>query len=135
MIYILDANAVSDWMHKHPVFVARVTSVQASDEVIISATVYGEIMYGIIRLPSGKRKESLRVNAMGVIKVLRCEPVTTIVAERYAQLRTDREQRGVRLAENDMWIAATALTLGATLVTRDGDMSRIPGLIVVDWTV
>jgi len=39
------------------------------------------------------------------------------------------------LDENDLWIAATALALGATLVSRDADVQQIGGLRVEDWTV
>ena len=39
------------------------------------------------------------------------------------------------LDENDLWIAATAAALAATLVTRDKDFTRVPGLIAGDWTV
>ena len=33
--------------------------------------------------------------------------------------------------ENDLWIAATALALGATLVTRDTDFNGIEGLMIL----
>ncbi len=46
-------------------------------------------------------------------------------------LKVARQQRGLTLDENDLWVAATALALGATLVTRDGDFSGIPGLLAV----
>ncbi len=36
--------------------------------------------------------------------------------------------------ENDLWIAATALSLGATLVTRDSDYEGIEGLQIEDWS-
>lgn len=36
--------------------------------------------------------------------------------------------------ENDLWIAATALVLGAVLVTRDSDFRNITGLSVENWT-
>jgi predicted nucleic acid-binding protein len=35
------------------------------------------------------------------------------------------------MGENDLWIAATARALGATLVTRDQDFDNIDGLPVV----
>lgn len=42
-----------------------------------------------------------------------------------------RRQRGLILDENDLWIAATAIALDATLVSRDTDFSGIDGLLVV----
>jgi len=36
---------------------------------------------------------------------------------------------------DDLWIAAHALILGATLVTRDADSSGIAGLSAEDWSV
>ncbi|HUE24770.1 MAG TPA: PIN domain-containing protein [Bryobacteraceae bacterium] len=35
------------------------------------------------------------------------------------------------LDENDLWIAATAISLGATLVSRDRDFEGIEGLRVL----
>lgn len=52
----------------------------------------------------------------------------------YAAIKRAREERALTLDENDLWIAATASALGATLVTRDRDFSSIAGLSVVDWT-
>jgi predicted nucleic acid-binding protein len=37
------------------------------------------------------------------------------------------------LDENDLWIAATALSVGAVLVTMDSDFERVEGLTVEDW--
>lgn len=42
-----------------------------------------------------------------------------------------RQQRGLPLDENDLYAAATALALGATLVSRDIDFGGIEGLQVV----
>jgi predicted nucleic acid-binding protein len=49
----------------------------------------------------------------------------------YAAVKLTRQQRGLALDENDLWIAATALVLGGTLVTRDRDFLGIEGLPVV----
>jgi predicted nucleic acid-binding protein len=45
-----------------------------------------------------------------------------------------RQRKGLTLDENDLWIAACALALQATLVSRDGDFGQIEGLNVEDWT-
>ena len=62
---------------------------------------------------------------------LRCEPVPEQAGDLYAFLKLARQQRGLALDENDLWVAATALALRATLVSRDRDFAGIDGLVVV----
>ena len=135
MKFLLDTNAVSDLMHNNPHFVAQMAVISANDEVITSATVRGEILYGIKRLPIGKRRAGLESKVAGIFGLLRCEPVTEVTALHYAQLRADQEMLGLVLDQNDLSIAAVALTLNATIVSRDTDLARVIGLKVVDWTV
>jgi tRNA(fMet)-specific endonuclease VapC len=63
-----------------------------------------------------------------------CEPIPETAADHYARIKRETERKGVRLDENDLWIAATALSLGAVLVTTDSDFQRVSGLRVEDWT-
>ena len=42
-------------------------------------------------------------------------------------------QRGLRLGENDNWIAATALILGLRLVSRDASFQHVPRLRVTAY--
>jgi tRNA(fMet)-specific endonuclease VapC len=55
--------------------------------------------------------------------------------DHYANVKLARQKQGLALDENDLWIAATALAVGATLVSRDTDLRQIAGLNVADWTV
>jgi predicted nucleic acid-binding protein len=43
-----------------------------------------------------------------------------------------QQRRGLPLDENDLWIAATALSLEATVVSRDSDFQEIEGLALVE---
>jgi predicted nucleic acid-binding protein len=43
-----------------------------------------------------------------------------------------QQRRGLPLDENDLWIAATALAMAATLVSRDSDFRAVEGLSVVE---
>ena len=61
----------------------------------------------------------------------RCEPVPERAGDFYAAVKLARRQKGLVLDENDLWVAATALALGATLVSRDADFAGINGLPVV----
>lgn len=60
-----------------------------------------------------------------------CESIPARAAEFYAAIKLARQQRGLALDENDLWVAATVLALGAKLVSRDSDFDGIPGLSVI----
>jgi len=56
-------------------------------------------------------------------------------AERYVHIRADLERRGQSISEQDLWIAASALEEGGTVVTNNvAEFTSIPGLAVEDWT-
>ena len=62
--------------------------------------------------------------------------ITEEVAEHHARIRADLETRGVVIGGNDLWIAATALAHGATLVTNNtAEFFRVPGLLIEEWTL
>jgi predicted nucleic acid-binding protein len=65
------------------------------------------------------------------LTALRCEPIPERAGDFYAAVKLARQQRGLGLDENDLWVAATVLALGATLVSRDRDFGGIDGLEVV----
>lgn len=52
----------------------------------------------------------------------------------YAQVRLTLQREGTPISGNDMFIAAHALSLDATLVTdNEREFSRIKGLKVENW--
>ena len=54
----------------------------------------------------------------------------------YRQLIQDDRELGKRRLEKDIRIASIALSLDATIVTRNyRDFSLVPGLKIVDWSV
>ena len=101
------------------------------DRVVTCTIVRGEILFGIARLPPGRRRTELEETGRQFLAIVRCEPVPERAADFYAAVKLARRQRGLALDENDLWVAATALALGATLVSRDGDFGGIDGLAVV----
>jgi predicted nucleic acid-binding protein len=131
-LYLLDTNAVSDAIREHPRIKVRLAA--QPGELAISVTVLGEIRYGLERLPAGKRRDALEIKAQRVFAALPCTVVTEEAANTYARVRRAVEAEGLALDDNDLWIAATALTLPAVLVSRDSDFARVPNLEVQDWT-
>ncbi len=51
-------------------------------------------------------------------------------------VRLHLEAQGTAISEADLWIAATVRAARGTVVTNNvREFSRVPGLLVVDWTV
>ena len=105
------------------------------DDVIICPVVRGEILYGIARLPLGKRRTDLQSKADTLFASLPCEDIAEAAGDHYTNVKIASQSKGLTLDENDLWLAATALAAGAVLVTRDNDFQQIDGLKVIDWTV
>jgi len=130
---LLDTNAVSDLMRDHPTVKARVG--QHADPITTCAVVVGEIRYGLDRLPAGKKRTDLEARARTILAAVRIDPVTEAIANTYGRLKASLESQGLNLDDNDLWIAATAITQGQVLVSRDQIFAHVPGLQVEDWTV
>ncbi len=131
MTYLLDANAISDLMRAAPRIENWMAGLAHSDRVVTCTIVRGEILFGIARLPPGRRRTELEETGRQFLAAVRCEPIPERAGDFYATVKLARQQRGLTLDENDLWIAATALALGATLVSRDSDFGSIDGLTVV----
>jgi predicted nucleic acid-binding protein len=131
VIYLLDTNAVSDLMIAAPQIENWMAGLDPGDRVVICPIVRGEVLFGIAKLPTGRRRVRLEDASRQRLAVLPCEPIPERAGDIYAALKLVRQQRGLTLDENDLWVAATALALGATLVSRDRDFERIDGLTVV----
>ena len=102
-----------------------------ADEIVTCTIVRGEILFGISRLPEGKRRAELEQAGRQFLDAFRCESIPEGAGDVYAAIKTARSNSGLGLDENDLWIAATTLTFGAILVSRDQDFVGIPGLRVV----
>ncbi len=131
MTYLLDTNAVSDLMRAAPGIETWIAGLDDGDRVVTCTIVRGELLFGIGKLPEGRRRAELEETGHQFLASLLCEPVPERAGDFYAVIKRARQQHGLSLDENDLWIAATALSLDATLVSRDGDFAGIDGLAVV----
>jgi predicted PhzF superfamily epimerase YddE/YHI9 len=88
-------------------------------------------------LAEGLRKgDRLEFNSRKLATFLRTPrvrllPLSMETVERYGNLSANLVHQGRVIPSNDVWFAAQALQVGATLVTRDAHFDRIDGLSVV----
>jgi len=129
--YLLDTNAISAIMREDARMASWLSSVGTGDQVVVCPVARGEILFGLERLAAGKRRTELELKARKLFAALACEPIPPGAGDHYASVKVARQRCGLPLDENDLWMAATALAIGATLVTRDSDFRGIQGLAIV----
>jgi predicted nucleic acid-binding protein len=120
-------------MRKRPEIRGRLSSLGPSHGVVTCPIVRGEILFGIERLPEGRRREELAERALAALAEVPCESVPETAGDAYGQIKAARQRKGLTLDENDLWVAATSKALGAVLVSSDRDFAQVDGLTVEDW--
>jgi len=121
-------------MRRAPKVRARIANLSTNDRAVICTITRGEILYGLARLSAGRRRQDLEADAAELFNQLDCISIPKSAGDHYATIKSVAESQGTPLDENDLWIAATALSVGAVLVSMDSDFQRVNTLKVEDWT-
>ena len=133
MIFLLDTTIFSDLVRDDLHVQERLAGIDSADRAVICSIVRGEVRHGIERLPLGRRREALEAKTSRLFLAIPCEPVLPSAGDHYGRIKASAQGKGLSLDENDLWIAATAMSLQATLVSRDSDFLRVDGLNTASW--
>ena len=123
MSFLLDTNAVSEWMkpQPNPGLISWMETVD-EDRVFLSVVTLVELRYGIERLPASKKRRRLE-DWLGHELALRFEErvlsIDSIVAHACGRIVARREALGRPIEAMDALLAATAEVHRLTLVTRN----------------
>lgn len=132
--WLLDTNIVSELARAQPAETVMQAFAMHADASAIPMVVWHELLFGVLRLPEGQRKDSLSHFVHAVPGALPKLAYDEAAARRHAELRAAQQARGRPLAEPDAQIAASALVHGLTLVTRNmRDFHGIEGLKLANW--
>jgi predicted nucleic acid-binding protein len=92
---------------------------------LISHVVLGELIFGYRRSAHPERERS-RISAL--LPSVSVIYATRATAEVYGELAADLEGRGLRIPQNDLWIAALCVQSDLPLISSDAHFSRPAGL-------
>jgi tRNA(fMet)-specific endonuclease VapC len=121
--YILDTNIVVHVLRDDDVvaMIERAVDLEGQRN-FTSVVVVGECLALAKRRGWGARKEEALQALLAqlvVVDINRAE-----ILERYAAIDAATQSAGNKMGKNDLWIAATAAALEATVVTADGDFDN-----------
>jgi toxin FitB len=123
MSYLLDTNAVSEWVKPRPDpgFVRWLDEVD-EDRTYLSVITLGELRKGAERLADGRRRDRLDRWLTGDLPGRfggRVLPVDAVVADEWGRLLARAGHAGSPVGGFDALIAATAKVHGLQIVTRN----------------
>ena len=132
MTYLVDGNVLSE--PTKPNSSARVTDwLRANErELAVDPIILGEVRFGILQLPAGKRRRRLERWFEQRVDTLVCLPWDAAAGLRWAELVADLRRAGLGMSVKDSMIAATALVHRLTVATRNRKDFRNAGVKVVD---
>jgi toxin FitB len=130
--YLVDANVLSEATKPDPD--ERVVEWLRSHEleIAVDPIILGEVRFGILLLPRGRRRSRLERWFEEGVRRLQCIPWEASTGLRWAELLAALRNSGRAMPIKDSLIAATALSHGlaiATLNRRDFDAA---GVTVID---
>ncbi|MFV9684502.1 type II toxin-antitoxin system VapC family toxin [Pseudomonas sp. NY15367] len=136
---LLDTNVLSELMRAKPApQVLEWVDAQPAGDLVITSITVAEILYGIARMPDGKRKQGLLDVASAMFdedfagNIL---PFDADSAVHYAEIAAETEAKGRVVDMADAQIAAIARLHDAVIATRNIRHFETLGVALVDpWS-
>ncbi|HEX3531487.1 MAG TPA: PIN domain-containing protein [Thermoanaerobaculia bacterium] len=132
MTFLVDANVLSEATKPEPDLRVLEWLARHEREIAVDPIVLGEIRFGILLLPAGKRRARLETWFEEGIARIYCLAWEAATGLRWARLLADLRQTGRSMPIKDSLIAATALVHGLPVVSRNVRDFAKAGVEVVD---
>lgn len=105
------------------------------EEFFLSVITASELLHGVHRAQDSGVRARRSAFVEGVLERFPMLHVDLTVARAHAQLWAGLMEKGQIIGPHDLWLAATCLAHGLTMVTANvAEFDRVPGLTVEAWT-
>jgi toxin FitB len=117
--YLVDANVLSEPTKPAPNLNVVEWLRQNEREIALDPIILGEVRFGILLLPKGKKRTSLERWFDAGVQRVHCLPWEAETGLKWAELLANLRATGRAMPIKDSLIAATALVHGLIVVTRN----------------
>lgn len=108
----------------------RILNDLTDDGIGVSIVSFGEVFEGAFSDPDPSKRLALFRAHLDTFQLV---PLTPDIMENFARIRAALRSQGLLISEIDLQIAATAVTMDLTLLTRNlRHFARVPGLKIYD---
>ena len=132
MRFLVDANVLSEPTKPAPDPNVIAWLRRYEGDIAIDPVILGELRFGILLLPRGRRRRRLEIWFEAVVKSLQCLPWDAETGLRWAELLARLRSSGRAMPIKDSLVAATALVHGLTVATRNRNDFEKAGVSIVD---
>jgi toxin FitB len=130
--YLVDANVLSEATKPQPA-PSVIDWLRIHDRhLVVNPIILGELEYGILLLPAGRRRTRLQKWLSDGVKKLRVLDIDAETATIWAGLLAELKRKGRAMPIKDSLIAATARQHRLTVATRNVDDYRNSGIALVN---
>jgi predicted nucleic acid-binding protein len=130
--FLVDANVLSEPTRAVPNHEVVAWLRRFEREIAVDPIVLGEVRFGILLLPKGKRRSKLQRWFETGVQRLVCLPWESETGLRWAELLASLRKTGRAMPIKDSLIAATALVHGLTIATRNRVDFENSGVKIID---
>jgi tRNA(fMet)-specific endonuclease VapC len=132
-MYMLDTNTCIYVLKNHLAKLKR--KFKVSKELCISAVTYAELCFGIENGGASQRAQRWE-QFDAFTRLLLTLPFDEDAGRHHGRIRAHLNREGTPIGNNDLFIAAHALSTGATLVSNnEREFKRVPDLVVENWLI
>jgi predicted nucleic acid-binding protein len=104
------------------------------EESFLSVITASELLHGVHRATQARQRAKRSAFVEGILERFPLLPVDLATARAHAQMWAELATVGTLIGPHDLWLAATCIAHGLTMVTANiREFRRVPGLQIESW--
>ena len=133
MAVLIDASILIEYERKR-LDLERYLAQRQQEEFFLSVVTVSELLHGVHRAVQAEVRAKRSAFVEALLERFPLLPIDLAIARAHAQVWAELAVAGRIIGPNDLWLAATSLAHGLTMVTANvREFARVPGLAVEVW--